>query len=132
MMSGFPSSQSSITEETIRAYAFSTEDYPIEVLRLACKRFATGVVPGHNNAFMPSAAEISEECRHLEELEKSIHAARIPQNPEHGMINVDFGHGKIDLRDKTMAQVDEIFAIKGLPRIEGAPIQPRIKGMTDV
>lgn len=62
---GFPSSQSSITDDSARIYLFAVEDVCIEAVRRACRQFVRGEVKGRNNSFAPSAAELSELCRSL-------------------------------------------------------------------
>ena len=47
-----------------------------------------------------------------------------------GPIEVDFGGGRIDMRDMTPAEKDEVMANKGKPaQIEGARFTPTVRRM---
>jgi hypothetical protein len=67
LMDGFPSSQSQITEGTIRAYVEAVEDCGVSALALAVKQFCAGKVKGHNPAFLPPSAALAQEARRIEQ-----------------------------------------------------------------
>lgn len=66
MLKAFPSSQSSITDDSARVYMFAVEDYSLDAIKRACRMFVRGEVKGRNNAFAPSAPELSDACKTAE------------------------------------------------------------------
>lgn len=65
MLKAFPSSQSSITADSAKVYLFAVEDFSLEAVKRACRKYVRGEVKGHNNAFAPSAPEMSALCRSI-------------------------------------------------------------------
>ena len=65
-MSGFPSA-SKITDATVDAYVAGVEDVSVESVQRSCKQFSEGRVDGHNNAFMPTVAELASNARQWDE-----------------------------------------------------------------
>lgn len=63
MLKAFPSSQSTISDDSAMAYLFAVEDYSLDAVTRACKLFMKGSVAGRNNAFAPSAPELAEQCK---------------------------------------------------------------------
>lgn len=66
MLKAFPSSQSSITDESARVYLFAVEDFSLDAIKRACRQFVRGEIGGRNNAFAPSAPELSDACKAAE------------------------------------------------------------------
>lgn len=60
MLRAFPSSQSSITAETPKVYAFAVEEFSLEAVKRACRAFVRGQVDGHNPDFAPSTAKLAQ------------------------------------------------------------------------
>lgn len=113
MMEAFPSSRGQVVSATVDAYARAVDDCSVEAVSRACDAMARGTVD-RDRGFLPTAGELAELARKFQAV---IDAANAPApNSEHGMVEVDFGHGKIDLRDKTAAEVEVIFKLKRLPR----------------
>jgi len=73
MLKAFPSSQSSITDESARVYLFAVEDFSLDAIKRACRMFVRGEVKGRNNAFAPSAPELSDACKAAEGVLKVEH-----------------------------------------------------------
>lgn len=63
MLKAFPSSQSTITDDSARVYLFAVEDFSLEAVKRACRLFVRGEVKGRNNAFAPSAPELADVCK---------------------------------------------------------------------
>lgn len=126
LLGGFPSSQSQITEAVVSSYLMAVEDYSIEALRTACKRFLSGDVPGHNNSYVPNAPELAAQTRMFESLLHPVPAVETvhygigtlppPGYEPLGPLSVDFGHGPIDMRHMSAAEKDEIFRNKGVSK----------------
>jgi hypothetical protein len=106
MMHGFPSSQSGITGDTVSAYLLAVESIDAEAVKRACARFLGGRVPGHNNAFLPTAGEIAAEAMKLD------HRADLV-SLHNGLLEMDFGHGRIDMRGLTEPEQDRIIELGG-------------------
>lgn len=65
MLKAFPSSQSNITADSAKVYLFAVEDFSLEAVKRACRKYVRGEVEGHNNAFAPSAPEMAALCREI-------------------------------------------------------------------
>jgi hypothetical protein len=130
MFSGFLSSLAKVTKGVISSYAETLEPYSLEVVTLACARFKDCDVPDQSREFAPSVAALADQCRlfrdaiafrdrNKAEREKIIvyPIGELPPPPAVplGPISVDFGHGRIDMRDKTPAEREAIMQAKGLP-----------------
>ena len=143
MMSGFPSSQGRVTEDVMASYLEAVEDFPVEAIGHACKRFLTGDVPGHNNGFMPTAAELSEQSKLFADVLAQIERNRqeepklimvpigepLPEGAVPlGPISIDFGDGRIDMRGMTPAEKEAVLTSKGLPRVSMP--KPKLQAFT--
>ena len=67
MLRAFPSSQSSITAETPKVYAFAVEEFSLEAVKRACRSFVRGQVEGHNPDFAPSTAKLAQVVKSFED-----------------------------------------------------------------
>lgn len=132
----FPSSQA-LGDEVLNGYVDAVVDFSVEAVASACERFAKGQVPGRNNAFPPSGAELATQARIFQRTPSDT--PRIPTNriPEgyrvtadgralivptgkpmpdgfksHGG-KVDFGGGSIDLAPLTIEERDYVFKHHG-------------------
>jgi hypothetical protein len=146
LLASFPGS--SITEATVNAYLAAVEDFSAEAVKLACRRFVAGDVPGQNKAFRPSAAELVEQVRifvsaiRIRDAGKEERAQLVsypiggeppPPMKALGPVEVDFGGGRINMRDMTPSQKEEILANKGAPpanrKLPRDTLLPRLKRM---
>lgn len=66
MLKAFPSSQSTISDDSARVYLFAVEDFSLEAIKRACRLFVRGEVKCRNNAFAPSAPELADVCKTAE------------------------------------------------------------------
>jgi hypothetical protein len=60
MLRAFPSSQSTITAETPKVYAFAVEEFRLEAVKRACRAFVKGQVDDQNPNFAPSTAKLAQ------------------------------------------------------------------------
>lgn len=60
MLRAFPSSQSTITAETPKVYAFAVEEFRLEAVRRACRAFVKGQIEDQNPNFAPSTAKLAQ------------------------------------------------------------------------
>lgn len=67
MLRAFPSSQSTITAETPKVYAFAVEDFSLEAVRRACRAFVRGQVDDQNPNFAPSTAKLAQVVKGFED-----------------------------------------------------------------
>lgn len=149
MMRGFPSSASNISDETLASYVEATREVSTEALARSAEQFLSGRVEGHNNAFMPSAAELASNARQWDEAIAYVSTKRalreavritsypigkLPEPPAEplGPIKIDLGHGEIDLSDKTPAEKEAIIRgeIPDQGKIAGFKM-PQIKRVND-
>lgn len=140
LLAGF--SGSPITDANVDAYLDAVEDYSAEAVALACRRYLAGDVPGQNKAFRPSAAELVEQVRLFVSAIKyqaradGLIAYRMGEAPPDGTValgpvEVDFGSGRIDMRNMSPAEKAKVFEHRGRPpvEIEGARFTPKLRGM---
>lgn len=126
----------------------ATAGVSFDALARSVGQFMAGKVEGHNNARMPSGAELAINARMWDEA-IAVVAGRntgpkltaypigtLPPPPlvPLGPLEVDFGEGKINMRDMAPGEKETLLANKGRSAIGGpenvVPIG-RIKRMTD-
>jgi hypothetical protein len=66
MLKAFPSSQSTISDESARVYLFAVEEFSLDAIKRACRLFVRGEIKSRNNAFAPSAPELADACKTAE------------------------------------------------------------------
>lgn len=95
----------------INAFVEATKGVSLDALTRSVEQFATGKVD-RNNAFPPSSAELAENAR---EWQRAIDKRSGQDGAElhNGLIEMDFGQGRIDMRGLTNAEQDQIIANKG-------------------
>jgi hypothetical protein len=76
MMHGYPTAKSQISEGTVNAYLLAVDDCSLEAVTRSCGQFLSGKVDGHDNAFMPSAAQLASNARQWDSALASIAATR--------------------------------------------------------
>jgi len=123
-------SGSPTTAAAIDAYLGAIAEYSDEAVTLACKRFIAGDVPGQNKSFRPSAPELVEQVRlfanaiAFREREASKRDALVayPMGGELpvgmvplGPLEVDFGKGRIDMREMAPAEKEFVMKHQRLP-----------------
>lgn len=108
LIEGFPSLSGRATRGLIDAYVDASEHCHVSALNQACKRFARGEVPGQNPSYPPTAAEVAAQAAMLDE-----HRKRTIVPLHTGVLNIDFGHGRIDMRGLTEPEQDRIIELGG-------------------
>lgn len=148
LLAGF--SASPVTATTIDAYLAAVDEYSAEAVTLACKRFAAGDVPGQNKAFRPSVPELVEQVRlfvsaiRIRDAGKEERAQLVsypiggeppPPMKALGPVEVDFGGGRINMRDMTPTEKEAVLAEKGAPpankKLPRDVLIPRLKRVGD-
>lgn len=110
LLSGFPSYRA--TDTFIEEALASVEAFSVEAVVRACRRYAHGEVPEHNNAFPPSVPQLVVQVRLFEGVlaySKRQEAPRLHS----GILEVDCGHGKIDMRGLTVDEQDQVLRLGG-------------------
>lgn len=100
-----------MTSATVDAYCSAVADATFEAIKRSTEQFGSGRVE-RNNAFPPAAAEFAENVR---EWQNAIAKRAGQDGPEmhNGLIECDWGHGRVDLRGLTNAEQDIVMAGKG-------------------
>ncbi len=98
--------RASLTENQCLAYLDATAESSLGALEKACRAFATGVVSEFNPTFGPPSAPILAKMARLMEP-----ANLVPLYG--GLLEVDFGHGRIDLRGLKIEEQDAIMRQHG-------------------
>lgn len=112
LFSSWLSAAGNVDMDNINAFVEATADVSLEALTRSVEQFTSGKVE-RNNAFPPSSAELAENARLWESALRKNHADDDP--PLHnGLLNVDFGRGKIDMRGLTAAEQDAVMDMKGI------------------
>jgi len=76
MMHGYPGAQSQITEGTVNAYLVAVADCSLDAVTRSCGQFLSGKVESHNNAYLPTAAELAANAASWDSALGSLEAAR--------------------------------------------------------
>lgn len=130
LMHGFPSSQGQITEHTLGAYMLAVADTSADAVKRSCGQFLAGKVDGHNNSFLPTAAELSANARAWDSAIAQVTAdqelAKLGVPIDNGLLQMDFGHGNVDLRGLTVAEQDTIIRNNG--KIGGTMVNGKLIG----
>lgn len=96
-----------LDEGLLESYVEACADVSVEAVSLACQRIASGQA-GLNTSFPPSPADIAERASMLD-------AAARPRIPLHnGLIEMDWGHGRVDLRGLTTEEQDKLIELRGM------------------
>jgi hypothetical protein len=85
-------------------------DVSLDALTRSCRQFASGKV-SRNNAFPPAAAELAENARLWQEALNTRNDPGVKLY--NGLIECDWGQGRVDMRGLTEAEQDQIIANKG-------------------
>lgn len=97
--------------ENLRRYLSAVENLSVEAVARSVKQFNDGLVERDNRDFAPSAETFAVNAR---EWQRALDV-RNDTGPvlHNGMIECDWGHGRVDLRGLTNAEQDQIIAAKG-------------------
>lgn len=67
MLRAFPSSQSTLTADSAKVYAFAVADCSVEGVKMACRALVRGEADGMSHTFAPSAPELAVLTRKMDE-----------------------------------------------------------------
>ena len=112
LFDAYPSSGQQVSASRIATYADAVATLSIEAVRRSVEQFVTGKVERENRDFVPSAEAFAANSR---EWQRAIDQRAGQDEPElhNGLIEMDFGAGRIDMRGLTNAEQDTIIAAKG-------------------
>jgi hypothetical protein len=143
MLEGFPSSNFSVTDATMDAYALALHGIELQHIRTACGRFIRGQVDRKDHGRAPSAAELTQEAMRLQFDEQKRAAydyanPRIQNVPDGykttadgrflivppgkpkppgfatiGPLKANYGHGEIDMSWMTPAEKRRVIESNG-------------------
>lgn len=100
------------TADNLRAYLAEVEEWSVEAVMRSVRQFRGGKVEGHNMDFVPSAGKLSHNAG---QWQAAINKrGEVMSELHNGLIEMDFGQGRIDMRGLTNAEQDQIIANKGL------------------
>jgi hypothetical protein len=95
-----------LDRKLLGTYVSAVEDCGADAVALVCKRISSGQA-GLNSSFPPTPADIAERAALLD-------AGSKPQPLLHnGIIEMDFGHGRVDMRGLKTEEQDEIIRLNG-------------------
>lgn len=100
------------TAENLRRYLAAVENLSVEAVARSVKQFNDGLVDRDNRDFAPSAETFAHNAR---EWQRAIEKREGSDGPElhNGLIECDWGHGRVDLRGLTNAEQDMVMAANG-------------------
>ena len=107
LLTGYWQMAERLSDELLNSYVAAVDECTPESVALICKRIAAGQA-GLNTSFPPTPADIAERAA-------MIDAAAKPRIPLHnGLIEMDWGHGRVDLRGLTEAEQDKLIELRGM------------------
>ena len=97
--------------ENLRRYLAAVENLSVEAVARSVQQFQAGLVERDNRDFAPSAETFAHNAR---EWQRALDR-RDDNSPQmhNGLVEMDFGAGRIDMRFLTNAEQDQIIAAKG-------------------
>ncbi len=146
-LSGYGSA-TDLSEANINSYVSRLAEFNVEAVAYAVRQFGMGQVEGHNNAFPPTAPELAKltavyndvlvRVAKAKDQRERLVAYPMGGEPPPGMVplgplEVDFGQGRIDMRNLSPADKSYVMTNKRLPPPAGADeakvVVPFIKRM---
>lgn len=114
LLEGYPSAVN-LGSGSIDAYMRATADCSVAAVKRAVDRFLRGEVPDFPKGKIPTAPEFAEQARlfrTVEAIENRDNVIALPK-VEHGMIDADYGSGRVRLAELTWAEVQIVEKQKG-------------------
>lgn len=109
LFDSYPSASPS--RETLQAYLAAVSGMSLEAVARSVKQFTSGLVERPNRDFAPSAESFAANVREWQRAIDQRNGDGIELH--NGLIEIDFGAGRIDMRGLTTAEQDQIIAAKG-------------------
>ena len=129
VLSGYGSA-SDLSEPNINSYVSCLAEFNVEAVAHAVRQFRMGQVEGHNNAFPPSAPALAKltaiyndvllRIARAKDDSKRLVAYPMGAEPPAGTVplgplEVDFGKGRIDMREMAPAEKEFVMKHQRLP-----------------
>lgn len=111
LLVGYHQLTEKLTDAFLDGFVRVVDDCSPEAVRKACLRIASGRAPGVNSNFPPTPADVAISAR----LYQDMAAERVPLYS--GILEMDWGHGRVDMRGLTVDEQDRI--IEGHGTING-------------
>jgi hypothetical protein len=96
-----------LSDELLSGYVNAVEECSADAVARVCKRIASGQA-GLNSSFPPTPADIAERAAAIDEAVSE----RVPLH--NGLIEMDWGHGRVDLRGLTTEEQDVLIRGHGM------------------
>lgn len=111
LLAGYHQLTEKLNDLFLWSFVRQVEDCRPEAVKQACDRIASGRAPGVNNNFPPTPADVASNARLFEEI-----AARADDRVPlyNGLLEADFGHGRVDMRGLTTDEQDRIAKLHGI------------------
>jgi hypothetical protein len=107
LLKGYWQLAEKLDRSLLNSYLNPVEDISVGAVLRTCQRIASGQA-GLNSSFPPTPADIAERARSYDEAT----ADRVPQY--NGLLDMDWGHGRVDLRGLTNDEQDAIIRNHGM------------------
>jgi len=88
------------------------EDCRPEAVQQACDRIASGRAPGVNSNFPPTPADVAISARLFEDIAARGEGRELRLH--NGLIEMDWGRGRVDMRGLTTEEQDQIIDAGGM------------------
>lgn len=114
----FPSSLSQLQRGMIDSYVGEVAEYSVEALTRSVEQFCAGKVEDHSGTWVPSIPQLARNVRSWQRSLDMVSDAKGQRDwlEKHGgILEVDFGAGRINMRNFTALQKEWIVTHKGLP-----------------
>lgn len=131
LFAAFPASSRADDLLAVKTYLTVLEPFSTEAVRRSVQQFITGKVPTHDGRFVPSAAELARNVDQWHTVLCQIEENRKALPLASGIMQVDFGHGPIDMSKLSLAEQDEVLRTGRAPQITIGPVAARLQALTD-
>lgn len=97
--------------ENLNRFLAAVENCSLEAVQRSVKQFTSGLVERENRDFAPSAEAFAHNVR---QWQAALDKRDAPQEELHnGLLEVDYGHGRISMRGLTNDEQDRVMAANG-------------------
>jgi hypothetical protein len=131
LFSAFPSSPRDDELLSLKTYLEALSGYSVEAIERSVEQFIRGLVATHDGRFAPSAAELARNVKQWDDVLREIAERRNTPPLASGIMNVDFGHGPIDMTRLTRDEQDEVLRTGKAPVIAIGDIRARLRRLGD-
>jgi hypothetical protein len=107
LLSGYLQIADKLTENVLASYVDACAEVSVEALRMTCQRIQRGRA-GLNTSYAPTPADIASRAATIDEMLKPL------PKLHSGLLDMDWGRGRVDMRGLTVDEQDEIIRLGGL------------------